>query len=82
MNFGDAEAAYALPAVAACRKAGIRAEIYPDAAKIQKQMKYADQRNIPIVIIAGENEVANETLTVKWMKEGRQETMKAEELRV
>ena len=82
LNFGKNEERYCLKYLRKLRQQGVNAEIYPDAAKIQKQMKYADQRNIPIVIIAGENEVANETLTVKWMKEGRQETMKAEELRV
>ena len=62
------------------RKHGINAEIYPDAAKIQKQMKYADQRHIPIVVIAGESEVAEQKFTVKWMKEGKQETVEANKL--
>ena len=82
LNFGPNEEKYCLKYLNQVRKHGINAEIYPDATKIQKQMKYADQRNIPIVVIAGENEVANQTLTVKWMKEGRQETVKAEEFRV
>ena len=80
LNFGKNEERYCLKHLRKLRQKGINAEIYPDAAKIQKQMKYADQRNIPIVIIAGENEVANQTLTVKWMKEGRQETIAAENL--
>ena len=62
------------------RKHGMNAEIYPDAAKIQKQMKYADQRHIPIVVIAGESEVAEQKFTVKWMKEGKQETVEANKL--
>ena len=62
------------------RKHGIDAEIYPDAAKIQKQMKYANQRAIPIVVIAGEQEVAEQKFTVKWMKEGAQETVDANKL--
>ena len=43
-------------------------------------MKYADQRNIPVVVMAGETEVNDKTFTVKWMKEGRQESVKAENL--
>ena len=58
----------------------INAEIYPDAAKIQKQMKYADQRHIPIVVIAGEQEVAEEKFTVKFMKEGTQMVVEANKL--
>ena len=80
LNFGKEEERYCLKLLRKLRQQGVNAEIYPDAAKIQKQMKYADQRNIPIVIIAGENEVANQTLTIKWMKEGRQETIQAKDL--
>ncbi|MCR5013585.1 MAG: histidine--tRNA ligase [Bacteroidales bacterium] len=80
LNFGKNEERYSLKYLNQVRKHGINAEIYPDAAKIQKQMKYADQRNIPIVVIAGEQEVADQTFTVKWMKEGRQETVAAKQL--
>ena len=80
LNFGKNEEKYCLKYLNQVRKHGINAEIYPDAAKIQKQMKYADQRNIPIVVIAGETEVAEHQFTVKWMKEGRQETVNAEQL--
>ena len=78
--FGPNEEKYCLKYLNQVRKHGINAEIYPDAAKIQKQMKYADQRNIPIVIIAGEQEVAEQKFTVKWMKEGRQESVEANKL--
>lgn len=80
LNFGKNEELYCLPYLQQLRRQGINAEIYPDASKIQKQMKYADQRNIPVVLMAGENEVNDKTFTVKWMKEGRQETVKAENL--
>lgn len=80
LNFGKNEEKYCLKYLNQVRKHGINAEIYPDAAKIQKQMKYADQRNIPIVVIAGEQEVSENKFTVKWMKEGRQESVNAEEI--
>ena len=80
LNFGKNEERYCLKYLNQVRRHGINAEIYPDAAKIQKQMKYADQRHIPVVIIAGENEAAEGTFTVKWMKEGTQQTVPANQL--
>ncbi len=80
LNFGPKEERYCLPYLQQLRRSGINAEIYPDSAKLQKQMKYADQRGIPVVIIAGEDEMNNKTFTVKFMKEGRQEKIAAENL--
>ncbi|MBQ3709372.1 MAG: histidine--tRNA ligase [Bacteroidales bacterium] len=80
LNFGKNEERYCLKYLNQVRKHGINAEIYPDAAKIQKQMKYADQRGIPMVIIAGESEITDQKFTVKWMKEGRQEVVEANKL--
>ena len=80
LNFGSKEERYCLPYLQQLRRNGINAEIYPDSAKIQKQMKYADQRGIPVVIMAGEDEMNNKTFTVKFMKEGRQENVAAENL--
>ena len=80
LNFGKNEERYSLKYLRQVRQHGINAEIYPDAAKIQKQMKYADQRNIPIVVMAGEQEMNEQKFTVKWMKEGRQETVDANTL--
>ena len=80
LNFGPKEERYCLPYLQQLRRNGINAEIYPDSAKIQKQMKYADQRGIPVVIMAGEDEMNNKTFTVKFMKEGRQENVAAENL--
>ena len=80
LNFGKNEERYCLKYLHQVRRHGINAELYPDAAKIQKQMKYADQRHIPIVVIAGETEAATETFTVKWMREGTQQTVQADQL--
>ena len=56
VNFGEKEAAYCLPVLAKMRDAGVRAEIYPDSAKMKKQMGYANDKQIPFVAIVGENE--------------------------
>ncbi len=80
VNFGEAEAAYALPAVAACRQAGIRTEIYPDAAKMKKQMQYANAREIPFVALAGESEMAEGKFTLKNMTTGEQQLISASEI--
>ena len=80
LNFGPKEERYCLPYLQQLRRNGINAEIYPDSAKLQKQMKYADQRGIPVVVMAGEDEMNNKTFTVKFMKEGRQEKIAADEL--
>lgn len=80
LNFGPKEERYCLPYLQQLRRNGINAEIYPDAAKLQKQMKYADQRGIPVVVMAGEDEMNNKCFTVKFMKEGRQEKVEAEKL--
>ena len=80
LNFGSKEERYCLPYLQQLRRNGVNAEIYPDSAKLQKQMKYADQRGIPVVVMAGEDEMNNKTFTVKFMKEGRQEKIAAENL--
>ncbi len=80
VNFGEAEAAYSLPAVAACHRAGIRTEIYPDAAKMKKQMQYANALGIPFVALAGESEMAEGRFTLKNMQTGEQSTVSVEEL--
>ena len=80
LNFGPKEERYCLPYLQQLRRNGVNAEIYPDSAKIQKQMKYADQRGIPVVVMAGEDEMNNKCFTVKFMKEGRQEKISAENL--
>ena len=80
LNFGPKEERYCLPYLQQLRRNGVNAEIYPDSAKLQKQMKYADQRGIPVVVMAGEDEMNSKCFTVKFMKEGRQEKVEAEKL--
>ncbi len=80
VNFGDKEAAYCLPVLSAARDAGIRAEIYPDSAKMKKQMGYANDKNIPFVAIVGENEMNEGKLTLKNMTTGEQSLVTPEEL--
>ncbi|GAK98124.1 histidyl-tRNA synthetase [Nonlabens tegetincola] len=62
------------------RESGIKTELYPDAAKMKKQMGYADKNNIPFVILAGENEIATGKLTLKNMIEGSQESLTIDEI--
>ena len=62
------------------RKAGISAEIYPDAGKMKKQMEYANRRNIPYVVIIGSNEIAEGKATVKNMRNGEQKSVAMAEL--
>ena len=80
VNFGDKEAAYCLPVLSAARDAGIRAEIYPDSAKMKKQMSYANDKKIPFVAIVGENEMNEGKLTLKNMTTGEQSLVTPEEL--
>lgn len=62
------------------RQAGISAELFPDAAKLKKQLNYANQKKVPYVVLLGSEEIKNGQLTLKDMDEGTQETMTAEEL--
>ncbi len=80
LNFGKNEINYALKIVDSLRKLGIRSELYPDAAKIRKQMSYANSKGIPYIFIAGEEEIANERITVKEMVDGKQEMIGFSEL--
>ena len=80
INFGEKETAYCLPFVAQARAAGIRTEIYPDSAKMKKQMSYANAKQIPFVALAGENEIAAGKLTLKNMTTGEQTLVTIDEL--
>ena len=80
VNFGAKETAYCLPLVAKARAAGIRTEIYPDAAKMKKQMSYANAKSIPYVAIAGENEIAQGKITLKNMVTGEQQLISPDEM--
>lgn len=80
VNFGEKETAYCLPVLAKMRDAGVRAEIYPDSAKMKKQMGYANDKQIPFVAIVGENEMAEGKLTLKNMTTGEQSLLTSDEL--
>jgi histidyl-tRNA synthetase len=72
LNLGDEEAKYCLTYVKELRDIGINTELYPDTIKIQKQLAYADNYNIPYVVIVGENEMKEGVIKVKSMKTGNQ----------
>lgn len=80
INFGEKETAYCLPVVKACRAAGINTEMYPDKAKMKKQMGYANAKAIPFVVLAGDNEMDENKVTLKNMETGEQKLVTTEEL--
>ena len=80
INFGDAETAYCLPILAKARQNGIRTEIFPDAAKMKKQMSYANAKHIPYVALTGENEIKEGKVTLKNMETGEQQLVTPDEL--
>ena len=80
INFGDKEMTYCLPVVRACRAAGISTEMFPDKAKMKKQMSYANAKAIPFVVLAGDNEIAENKFTLKNMTTGEQHLVTTEEL--
>ena len=80
VNFGDVEAAYAMRALSDLRDVGISCELYPDAAKMGKQMAYADKRGIPFVVMAGSQEIQESNYTVKCLSDGEQKTVTLGEL--
>ncbi|MDR2805402.1 MAG: histidine--tRNA ligase, partial [Dysgonamonadaceae bacterium] len=71
---------YLLPLLSELRKSGIPAEIYPEAAKIKKQLSYANDHQIPFAVIAGETEMQSGTVSVKNMVTGEQQAMRIGEL--
>ena len=80
INFGEKETAYCLPIINKVRARGIRAELYPDAAKMKKQMSYANAKQIPYVALAGENEINAGQITLKNMETGEQQMLTPDEL--
>lgn len=80
VNFGQQETNYILPILKKVRLSGIRAELYPDSAKMKKQMSYANAKAIPFVAIAGENEINEGKITLKNMETGKQEVIYPNEL--
>lgn len=72
VNFGDQEATHCLPIVKKLRDNNLNVELYPSDAKLKKQFKYADDRNVQYTAIVGESEMKNNTITLKDMKSGEQ----------
>lgn len=80
INFGEKEAVYSLTLINRLREAGIRVEIYPDSAKMKKQMSYANNKSIPFVALIGENEIKESKITLKNMSTGEQNLITIEEM--
>ena len=80
VNFGEREAATSAKVIKRLRREGISAELYPDTAKMKKQMGYADSEKIPYVAIIGESEIAEERVNLKDMAAGTQESLTLDEL--
>ena len=80
VNFGGEDELYALSALKRLREAGIPAEIYPDSAKMGKQMNYANAKGIPYVIMAGENERSQGVYTLKNMQTGEQQALQIDDI--
>lgn len=80
LNFGEQEEQYALKALQTIRKAGIVGEIFPDKAKIGKQMTFANNKGIPFVVMAGEDEMKDNLFTLKNMNTGEQEKITITEI--
>ena len=75
INFGETESLFCLKAIKQLRNQGIKAELYPDAAKMKKKMNHANRRGIPFVVLVGEEEMKKDSYTLKHMKSGEQSTL-------
>jgi histidyl-tRNA synthetase len=80
VNFGEKEEAYCLPVLAELRKNNVNAEIFPDSTKMKKQMNYANKKQIPYVVLAGDSEMETNKFTLKNMETGEQQLVNSEEL--
>jgi histidyl-tRNA synthetase len=80
VNFGAKEEMYLFPIVRQLRDKGVRSEIYPESAKMNKQMSYANAKQIPYVAIAGENEISEGKVTLKNMTTGEQQLLTPQQL--
>ena len=80
INFGEKETEYCLPILCKARENGIRTELFPDSAKMKKQMSYANAHNIPFVVLAGDNEMQSGVVTLKNMETGEQKQVTPDEL--
>ncbi|WP_245625789.1 His/Gly/Thr/Pro-type tRNA ligase C-terminal domain-containing protein [Marinifilum fragile] len=80
INFGEKEELFCLPILSQLRANGINAEIYPASHKMKKQMTYANNKNIPYVIMVGESEMEEGVVSLKNMETGDQEKLTPEQL--
>lgn len=80
INFGNTEALFCLKAIKALREQKLNAELYPDEAKLNKQLNYANKRNIPFVVLVGDTEMKSNTYTLKNMNSGEQINLSLEQL--
>ena len=80
INFGEKETEYCLPILCKARENGIRTELFPDSAKMKKQMSYANANNIPFVVLAGDNGMQSGVVTLKNMETGEQKQVTPDEL--
>ena len=80
INFGAAEQAACIGIAARLRAAGISTLIYPDSAKMKKQMDYANRKQVPFVAFVGESEIKDGTVTLKNMTDGTQQTVSVDKL--
>lgn len=80
INFGIAEATQAMKLSKTLKNKGFKSEVYPDNAKMKKQMQYADKRNVKFTVMIGEEELKNNKVTVKNMKTGDQQSIDSEKL--
>ena len=80
VNFGEAEALFSMKAIAELRKNNIKAELYPDNAKMKKQMNYANKSEIEFVVIVGSQEIEKNEFTLKNMTSGEQSNCSLQEL--
>jgi len=81
INYGDAEALYASQAIQKLRKENIKVELYPDNVKVGKQFQYADKRLIPFAVIAGDQEIASNSYSLKNLVSGEQVSVDFEGLK-
>ena len=75
INFGETESLFCLKAIKQLRNQGIKAELYPEAAKMKKQMNHANRRGIPFVVLVGEEEMKKDSYTLKRMESGEQSNL-------
>ena len=80
LNFGGNEINYALRITNHLRSLGIRSELYPDQVKLKKQISYAGSKKIPVIIIAGEEEIRDNEVTYKIMATGEQKKIRFKDI--